>query len=76
MTSGAGTAVNLTELRVNKGFSQAAAARAAGVKKSVWGRAENGEPVAPKNQFKIATLFNLKPTDIWPLDDEEAEAAA
>jgi DNA-binding XRE family transcriptional regulator len=67
-----GTAVDLTELRVNRGLSQAAAARSAKVNKSVWGRAENGERVSPANALKIASFFDLQVTDIWPLETEAA----
>lgn len=64
--------ISLTELRVNRGLSQAKAAKAAGVKKSAWHRAEKGERVSPSNGLKIATFFGLQVTDIWPLEDTEA----
>jgi len=67
-------AVDLTELRLNRGLSQAAAARAAKVNKSVWGRAESGERVSPANALKIANFFDLQVTDIWPLESTEAAA--
>jgi transcriptional regulator with XRE-family HTH domain len=68
-------AVNLTKERRNRGLSKAAAARAAGVAPSVWGRAEAGEPMSARNAFKIARFLGYEVTDIWPIDDTETAAA-
>ncbi len=67
---------NLTELRLNRGLSQVAAAEEAGVTKSVWNRAENGDAIAPANARLIASFFGLKVTDIWPIEPESTEVAA
>lgn len=75
MTDAGSPAINLAELRINRGLSQAEAARKAKVSKSVWGRAEHGDRVSPANALKIAASLGLRVTDLWPLPHEEAAAA-
>lgn len=67
-------AISLTAERRNRGLSKAAAARGAGVAPSVWGRAENGEPLSAANAKAIADFLGFKVTEIWPLEDKAAAA--
>lgn len=68
-------AVNLRELRVNKGLSQAAAAKAMGVDSDALARAERGDTTPhPRNALKIAAYYGFQVTDVWPLEVEESAA--
>ena len=70
-------AVNLAELRLNRGLSISDAAEAMGVKAQTLARAERGEfQPHPSNALKIATFYDLRVTDIWPLEPDSEEAAA
>lgn len=62
------TAINLAEARVNRGHSIRGLARHIDVPEQTIRRAERGERVTPENAFKIATFFDLKVTDIWPVE--------
>lgn len=43
-------------------------ARRAGVDGNTVRLAEQGHLPTPRTQFAIAAVFDLRPTDLWPLD--------
>lgn len=68
--------VDLRGERINRGLSQAAAARAMGVDADALARAERGDTTPhPRNALKIASYYGYKVTDIWPVEPEPVEAA-
>jgi DNA-binding XRE family transcriptional regulator len=59
----------LQSLRLNEGLSPNALAYRAGVSGNTIRLAEAGWVPSPRVQFAIATVFDLKPLDLWPLED-------
>jgi transcriptional regulator with XRE-family HTH domain len=69
-------AIDLRELRVNRGLSIEAAALEMEIETATLRRAELGvsKPQA-RNAFRIAQFYGLKVTDIWPLQKQGVSAA-
>lgn len=62
--------MNLRAERVNRGLSQAAAAKQMGIDVDALARAERGNTCPhPRNAKAIADFYGYKVTDIWPLED-------
>lgn len=64
----------LIELRVNAGLSPNQLAYRVKVSGPTIRLAEKGHTPEPFVQFAIAEFFELKPTDIWPLERQRALA--
>lgn len=62
----------LVELRLNRGLSIAALAEKAGVPEHVIRRAESGGRPRPENALRIARVFGVAVTDLWPIEREAA----
>lgn len=60
----------LIELRVNEGLAATDLAYRAGVSAKSVRMAEMGFVPGPRVQFAIASAFDLRPTDIFPLDSQ------
>ena len=60
------------EGRINLGLSQIDLARSAGIGRETVRLVEGGFVPTPRIQFAIATVLEVKPTDIWPLDQQPA----
>ena len=58
----------LQELRLNEGLSPNALAYRAGVSGKAVRMAEAGFTPSPRVQFAIASVFELRPLDVWPMD--------
>lgn len=63
---------DLQELRLNKGLSIRAAADEMGIAEQSLRRAESGESVLPRVAFQIASFYDCKVTDLWPVEPVEA----
>lgn len=59
----------LQRLRVNEGLSPNALAYRAGVSGNTIRMAEAGFLPSPRVQFAIAEVFDLRPLDIWPIEE-------
>jgi transcriptional regulator with XRE-family HTH domain len=61
-------AVNLRELRINRGLSLRDAAKQMGLKEeSILRNAEKGNNVPlPRNAYKIAKFYGYQVTEVWP----------
>ena len=66
----------LKELRVNAGMSPNDLAYRAGVTGKTIRMAEAGFVPSPRTQFAIATVFELRPLDLWPFDRDRQRVAA
>lgn len=64
----------LQELRINEGLSPNALGYRAGVSGKTVRLAEAGFVPSPRVQFSLAAVFDLRPTDLWPLDRQRAMA--
>lgn len=65
--------IDLLSERLNRGLTLDAAAEAMGVDKSVLWRTEQGQTrPSARNAFAIASFYDLKVTDIWPVPEREA----
>lgn len=65
--------INLRAERINRGLSLDDLAERTGVAKSTLARVERRESIpSPRVQYAIATHFGLRPTDVWPLEQEIA----
>ena len=69
-------ALDIRAMRINRGLSVEEAADQIGVATMTLRRAEEGKhrPRA-SNAFKIASFYNHKVTDIWPVAENGSEAA-
>lgn len=66
-------AIELRAERVNRGLSQADAAKEMGIDADALARAERGEGRPhPRNAFAIASFYGYKVTDVWPLAEAPA----
>lgn len=66
-------AFNLAEARLNKGFSQRDLAREIGVNRDAIRRLETGVGgVRPATAKKVADFFEVRVTDLMPLEREAA----
>lgn len=61
--------IRLTELRINAGMSPNDLGYRAGVSGKTIRRIEAGHVPTPRVQYAIAQIFNLQPTDLWPLHE-------
>lgn len=69
--------MNIRAARMNRGLSTRAAAIAIGVARQTLEDAESGERIPlPATAKKIADFYDVKVTDIWPVDDPEPTRAA
>lgn len=65
--------MNLRAERLNRGLSLTAAAEVMSVPLNVLSRAEAGEGMPhPSNAKKIADFYEVKVTDIWPVQEVAA----
>lgn len=62
----------LLAARLNRGMSVPALSEAADVPEHVIRHAENGGRPRPGNALKLAQALEVKVTDLWPVDLEEA----
>jgi transcriptional regulator with XRE-family HTH domain len=60
----------LQSLRVNEGLSPNALAYRAGVSGNTIRMAEAGFRPSPRVQFAIAEVFELRPLDLWPIEEQ------
>lgn len=60
----------LQRLRVNQGLSPNALAYRAGVSGNTIRLAEAGYRPTPRVQFAIAEVFEMRPLDLWPIEDQ------
>lgn len=64
--------IDLRAERVNRGLTQAEAARKMNVDTDALARAERGVAQPhPRNALRIASFYGYKVTDLWPLDAYE-----
>ncbi len=61
----------LQGLRINEGLSPNALAYRAGVSGNTVRMAEDGFLPSPRVQFAIASVFDLQPLDLWPIEDQQ-----
>lgn len=64
----------LQELRINAGLSPNALAFRAGISGKTIRLAEAGWLPSPRTQFAIASVFELAPLDLWPLERQRVAA--
>lgn len=62
----------LQELRINEGLSPNALGYRAGVSGKTIRLVESGWIPSPRIQFSIASVFGLRPLDLWPLECQVA----
>jgi DNA-binding XRE family transcriptional regulator len=62
--------LRLRTLRINEGLSPNALAARAGVSGNTVRMAEDGFLPSVRVQFALAGVFDLRPLDIWPLEDQ------
>lgn len=68
-------AIDIQELRVNRGLSLNAAAAEIGVSPNTLAVAESGEvKPRPSSALKIAGFYGFRVTDVWPLEPDTAAA--
>ena len=65
----------LQALRINAGLSPNDLAYRAGVSGKTIRMAEAGFIPSPRVQFAVAQVFDLRPTDLWPLEHQLRVAA-
>lgn len=67
-------AVDIRELRLNKGLSVQEAAEEMGIPHQTLARAESGGSTPqPRNALKIASFYGYKVTEVWPLEPVEGD---
>jgi transcriptional regulator with XRE-family HTH domain len=69
-------ALKLRMLRINRGLSRNALGRQTGVSTPTITRLEAGQLPTEATAYKLATFFDLKPTELWPQLAEDREPAA
>jgi DNA-binding XRE family transcriptional regulator len=60
----------LQQLRINEGLSPNMLAYRAGVSGNTIRMAEAGFRPSPRVQFAIAEVFELRPLDLWPIEEQ------
>lgn len=60
--------MKLKGLRINEGLGRDDLAIRAGVSRETVRLIENGWVPGPRVQFAIASVFGLRPLDIWPIE--------
>lgn len=60
----------LQELRINEGLSPNMLAYRAGVSGNTIRMVEAGFVPGPRIQFAIAQVFDLRPLDLWPIEEQ------
>lgn len=55
-------------MRINHGMSPNDLARRAGIDGNTVRAAERGFTPTPRIQFAICAVFDVRPTDLWPMD--------
>lgn len=68
--------LKLRELRINAGMTPNDLAFRAGVSGKTIRMAEAGWIPTPRTQFQIASVFELLPLDLWPLNRDRQRVAA
>lgn len=68
--------LRLQALRVNAGMTPNDLAYRAGVSGKTIRIVEAGFIPGPRVQFQIASVFNMKPLDLWPFDRDRQRVAA
>lgn len=66
---------HLIASRLNRGLSIADAAEEIGVTYDILEGAEKGRRPHPRNALKIASFYDRKVTDLWPIDEPDEVAA-
>lgn len=61
----------LQELRINAGLSPNDLAYRAGISGKTVRMAEAGFLPSPRVQFAIASVFEMQPLDVWPLERQK-----
>lgn len=61
---------------LNAGFSRRSFGREIDVPEQTIRRLEGGEPISPRYAKRIADFFEVKVTDLMPLDDRNGPVAA
>lgn len=62
----------LVRMRMNRGLSRAAAARSIGIARGTLVSAECGHRIGEAQAKRIADFYDVRVTDIWPVDDPGA----
>lgn len=62
---------HLQELRINAGLSPNDLALRAGISGNTVRMAEGGFVPGPRIQAQIASVFDLQPLDLWPLERQK-----
>lgn len=68
--------LRLQALRVNAGMTPNDLAYKAGVSGKTIRMAEAGFIPGPRVQFQIASIFDLRPLDLWPFERDRQRVAA
>ena len=68
--------LRLKELRINAGMTPNDLAFKAGVTGKTVRMVEDGFIPGPRIQFRIASVFEMKPLDLWPFDRATQRVAA
>lgn len=70
--------INLRELRLNRGLGITDAAEQMGINRRTLDRVERDQTARPhaSTAYKIATFYGYRVTDVWPLEEPTAGAAA
>jgi transcriptional regulator with XRE-family HTH domain len=69
-------AVTLTALRFDEGLSPEELGESCHISGRTIRRIEEGATPSPRVAKKLADHFDVKPSDIWPVDSSAQEAAA
>lgn len=64
--------IDLRSERLNRGLSLDALSNEVGVPKSTLARIEQGVTPRPLVQFKVASYYGYRVTDVWPVDEGAA----
>lgn len=62
--------LRLRELRINEGLSPNMLAYRAGVSGNTIRMVEAGFVPGPRIQFAIAQVFDMRPLDLWPIEEQ------
>jgi transcriptional regulator with XRE-family HTH domain len=68
MGDGEAVRLKLRRERIDRGWSVEQAAEKMALARSTLHRAESGGDVQPRSKFAIASTYDLKPSDIWPVE--------
>lgn len=66
--------LRLQALRINEGLSRDDLARRIGVSRETIRLVEHGWTPGPRVQYAIASAFELRPLDLWPIERQRVAA--